>query len=182
MGTPLLRGRVLSATGRPVLRVREHLPSDPLYVSLEFSCWIYFLAVRTWPEEPGWLGWGLHDWRSPALHECGACHLAALLRGACTGTERIKRRKTESSRSLRAVLLPAERTPRRPLKVSASHTLLFQSVSGALRVLTRERAAESQRTLDGGTPTTCGGRATTGDRDSPRRKCNPGPRTAPRCQ
>ena len=114
----------------------------------EFSCWIYFLAVRTWPEEPGWLGWGLHDWRSPALHECGACHLAALLRGACTGTERIKRRKTESSRSLRAVLLPAERTPRRPLKVSASHTLLFQSVSGALRVLTRERASESQRALD----------------------------------
>ena len=88
-------------------------------------------------KESGWQGWGFHDWRSPALHECGACHLAALLRGACTGTERIKRRKTESSRSLRAALLPAERTPRRPLKVSASHTLLFQSVSGALRVLTR---------------------------------------------
>ena len=93
-----------------------------------------------------------------------------------------KRRKTRSSRSLRAALLPAERTPRRPLKVSESHSLLFQSVSGALRVLTRERASESQRAPDGGTPTTCGGRATTGGRDSPRRKCNPGPRTAPRCQ
>ena len=83
-------------------------------VRWEFSCWIYFLAVRTWPEELGWQGWGFHDRRSPALHECGACHLAAPLSPAARRMYRDgkdKRREAKSSRSLRAALLPAELAP-----------------------------------------------------------------------
>ena len=53
------------------------------------------MLLLVWPKEPGWQGWGLHDWRGPALPECGACHLAAPLRGACTGTERIKKKNEE---------------------------------------------------------------------------------------